>query len=65
VDPYSGEGIWAALTSGEAAGAAMAAFFSGRPGALEEYSNRVGDTFGTAYACDGERAMFWRMIAGE
>jgi flavin-dependent dehydrogenase len=60
VEPFSGEGIWAALTSGSAAGAAMASYFSGCAGALENYSRWVGDTFGASYARYGERAAFWR-----
>ena len=34
VDPISGEGLTAALVSGKRAGAAVASFLSGEPGAL-------------------------------
>ena len=41
VDPISGEGLTAALVSGKRAGAAVASFLSGEPGALGDYSQWV------------------------
>ncbi len=50
VDPISGEGLTAALVSGKRAGAAIASFLSGEPGALAEYSRWVRDWGQARYA---------------
>jgi flavin-dependent dehydrogenase len=50
VDPISGEGLTPALVSGKRAGAAIAAFLSGVPGALVEYSAWVRDWGQARYA---------------
>lgn len=50
VDPVSGEGLTAALVSGKRAGAAVAWFLSGEPGALAEYGRWVRDWGQARYA---------------
>ena len=50
VDPISGEGLTAALVSGKRAGAAVASFLSGEPGALDDYSRWVRDWAQARYA---------------
>ena len=50
IDPISGEGLTAALVSGKRAGAAVASFLSGDPGALAEYSRWVRDWGQARYA---------------
>jgi flavin-dependent dehydrogenase len=50
VDPISGEGLTAALVSGKRAGAAVASFLSGKPGALDAYSRWVRDWGQARYA---------------
>lgn len=59
--PVTGAGIEPALASGEAAGAAAAAFLSGRSGALDEYGDEMRDRFEAAYA----RALNRTRIAGD
>ncbi len=50
VDPTSGEGLTAALVSGKRAGAAIASFLCGEPGALARYSQWVRDWGQARYA---------------
>jgi geranylgeranyl reductase family protein len=50
IDPISGEGLTAALVSGKQAGAAVASFLSGDPGALTEYGQWVRDWGQARYA---------------
>jgi len=50
IDPISGEGLTAALVSGKRAGAAVASFLSGEPGALDDYSRWVRDWAQARYA---------------
>jgi flavin-dependent dehydrogenase len=50
VDPISGEGLTAALVSGKRAGAAVASFLSGKPGALDAYSRWAHDWGQARYA---------------
>jgi flavin-dependent dehydrogenase len=50
VDPISGEGLTAALVSGQRAGAAVASFLSGKPGALGAYSRWIRDWGQARYA---------------
>lgn len=64
IDPYNGEGISAALTSGARAGSAVASFLAGDRNALEEYSNWVRDFFGSRYNPKAESTLFWIEIAG-
>jgi len=50
VDPTSGEGLTAALTSGKRAGMAIASFLAGEPGALDNYGRWVRDWGQARYA---------------
>ena len=50
VDPISGEGLTAVLVSGKRAGAAVASFLSGKPGALDAYSRWARDWGQARYA---------------
>jgi flavin-dependent dehydrogenase len=65
VDPVNGEGLTAALLSGEAAGAAMADFILRLrdPGILRRYSRWVKSTFTARYAPSPLRAA-WHTLAG-
>jgi menaquinone-9 beta-reductase len=77
VDPITGEGLAAALISGKRAGAAIAAFLTGDPGALVEYGRWVRDWAGGRYAASIESRIFaawvgfapaerhlWALLAG-
>jgi flavin-dependent dehydrogenase len=64
VDPLTGEGISAALQSGEKAGAAIAGFLNhGTARVLQEYSLWVGDYFGSKYAASAARRT-WSELCG-
>jgi flavin-dependent dehydrogenase len=60
VDPYSAEGISAALESGYRAGVAISKYALGRaPESLEEYSEWVRESFTRKYAYSG---LFWAQV---
>ena len=78
VDPVSGEGLTAALVSGNRAGAAIASFLSGDLGALVEYGQWVRDWGRAAYAPSIDRRILaawvgfapaerhlWALLAGD
>lgn len=62
VDPYSGEGISAALISGAQAGSAAISYLDGYRSALREYSERLRTSFRARYDSLGERALFWLSV---
>jgi flavin-dependent dehydrogenase len=64
-DPITGEGLTAALTSGWAAGTAVANFLTHKRDAswLENYTNRVRATFAALYATSPQRTA-WRQLCG-
>lgn len=63
VDPYTGEGISAALLSGRRAGLAAASFLDGGGAALSDYSAWVRDYFGRRYSMAGGSFQSWVPIA--
>jgi len=65
VDPITGEGLTAALTSGWAAGTAVANFLTHKrdPSWLENYTHRVRATFAALYATSPQRAA-WTQLCG-
>jgi flavin-dependent dehydrogenase len=65
VDPINGEGLTAALTSGQAAGAAIAEFLlrNRKASSLREYSGWVASTFGARYARSPDR-LAWKQLCG-
>jgi menaquinone-9 beta-reductase len=64
-DPITGEGLTAALASGWAAGTAVANFLTHRrdPSWLQNYTNRVRDTFAVAYSTSPVRTA-WTQLCG-
>jgi len=62
-DPITGEGLTAALTSGWAAGTAVANFLTHKrdPRWLKNYSDRVRDTFAAVYATSPMRTAWARL----
>src|SRR5579875_170125 len=65
IDPLSGEGLTAALRSGQAAGEAVANFLRDKlnPKWLEDYSAYVAETFSARYGRTGLRAA-WKQLCG-
>jgi flavin-dependent dehydrogenase len=62
VDPLTGEGITAALTTGRAAGDALARFLHGERTALDAYSHETASSLNRIYDTHSSRAL-WPLLA--